>query len=305
MSSISIYFFSVWIISKRYLPSKVLILLGAVLLVHPMLMYIQLFFPDIRHWFVENLPFTDNYHAFRVNGLLNGYVPGGNFLGLICVYFFFLYSKYKIKSFLIMPFVFIPLFPISGLSGFAAFFVGFIYFVILKGDFKVKLNVIVFSIIFITLILTSYNSVVKTFPEIGQGFDRILVLFGANDSEVNATIDGSFATLSKTYSIPESTWNFIFGNAQASKSEFSTTTSDSGLISNIHEFGILSLFLIFILLAFVVFSSKNDLILILILCCMVIFLKIDLVFSRIVFDLVVLIFSLSILSKEYRYSFRL
>ncbi|NAX06305.1 hypothetical protein CAG57_14215, partial [Vibrio sp. V30_P3S12P165] len=234
MSSVSIYVMSAWIINKNYLPSKVIIILGSVLLIHPILMYIQLFFPGVRFWFIEHLPFTDNYHAFRVNGLLNGYVPGGNFLGLISTYFFFLYSKYKMFAFLIIPFLFIPLFPISGLSGLASFIIGFSYFVVFKSGLRVKINVFVLSVVFSTVVITSYNSVVGFFPEIGKGFDRVLVLFGANDGEVNATIDGSFSTLLSSYSIPNSALNFIFGNAQASKSEFSTTSSDSGLISNIH-----------------------------------------------------------------------
>ncbi|WP_237665874.1 hypothetical protein, partial [Vibrio sp. V28_P6S34P95] len=305
MSSVSIYVMSAWIINKNYLPSKVIIILGSVLLIHPILMYIQLFFPGVRFWFIEHLPFTDNYHAFRVNGLLNGYVPGGNFLGLISTYFFFLYSKYKMFAFLIIPFLFIPLFPISGLSGLASFIIGFSYFVVFKSGLRVKINVFVLSVVFSTVVITSYNSVVGFFPEIGKGFDRVLVLFGANDGEVNATIDGSFSTLLSSYSIPNSALNFIFGNAQASKSEFSTTSSDSGLISNIHEFGFLGLFFIFSLLAFVIFFSGNDLISILIFCCLVIFLKVDLIFSRIVFDLIVLIFSMSLLSKGHRCSFRL
>ncbi|MDH1635328.1 hypothetical protein [Aeromonas caviae] len=273
-------------------------LIYSVLFLQPLVMFVQLLSPEVRYLSTIYLPFDDNYHAFRVNGLMNGYVPAGNFLGIISLYSFYLYHAYKKHIFIYMPFSFLILFPISGLSGLSAFLIGFVVFIFLKSNFKDKILSLIIIFILLVCAIVMYPYIVSNNPDLSKGFDRILVLFGKNESDVNATVDGSFDVLMNTYALPDGVINFIIGNAQQTKSLYATTTSDAGIISTIHEFGILAYIFMFAPLFYIINRAKSLFVLMLFGAFFIVFLKINFFYSRIAFDFFMLVTFLSIFFRK-------
>lgn len=288
-------------ISHRYEYKKVVMQLGYVLVFHMILMWLQVFFPSFKE-IVQDLFFSagrDNW--YRVTGLMNGTSSAGIFLGLSSIVILYLYLKYKEKKFLVFFIACLPLYPLSAITGLIISLIGsglllYVFKAIKLGNIiKVGLAMALLIYVFIA----SFYADIEFLDDNGitSAQSRIMLLFDDEVSIQHGNVIESTNTLTSTYELPENNHQFLFGNIQPSKSEFATTNSDAGIITNFHAYGLIGSVLLLFTLLLHALIAKNSLISILTLCYLVAYTKNDLLFGRIIYDLYLSLVLITIMYK--------
>ncbi|MEZ8356754.1 hypothetical protein AB6C56_13100 [Vibrio splendidus] len=265
-----------------------LFIISRVISLHLILCLVQISFPPVNIFFQQHFLSVGNFHWYRVTGIMNGTSSAGLFLGLCSVFWFYIYQEYKSKFELALVLISVIVFPFTAMTGLAVFIVGIISYILVRKDFglllKFTAGFLITSILFSSVyVFADRNN--ETLNRVGviEVLYRIDALLG-KDSSTRADPRRSAEKLADTYRLPDDGTQIIFGNGYPSKHHLATTTSDAGVVGSIHTYGIIGLILLLISLVLPSIQFLSPLSLGLMSSYLVIFLKNDLTYSRIVFD---------------------
>ncbi|TMP02599.1 hypothetical protein CWC11_17480 [Pseudoalteromonas sp. S3178] len=188
------------------------------------------------------------------------------------------------------------------MTGLIVFIVGSIGYLIAKKDWNLISRFIVYLIIIFTFLGSLYTFADRnnsTLNKVGavEVFSRIDALLG-KESDTRADPRRSVEKLADTYKFPDDGIQTIVGNGFPSKHLLATTTSDAGVVGNIHTYGVLGLSLVILSIALPSILLRTSLSIGLCLAYFVIFLKNDLAYSRIVFDFYLIVLATVFFKKE-------
>lgn len=297
-------FFATYIITqslvKRYAHKDIELTIGYVLALNLTIMWLQVFSPELKASMQAILFEAGRNNWYRVTGLLNGTSSAGIFLGLSSIYFIYLYDNHKNKFFLLSYLFSIPMFPLSGMTGLIISTAGI---AIIAGKRLLGLCFIVKTLTILSFVLVLFIVLFNTSSELLDKYGitlaqkRVMVLFDDDVDIQHGNPEKSVSALLRSYSLPKKENDILFGNLQPSKSDHATTSSDAGLITNIHAYGVVGLSLLIFTLSAHALMSRKKIIVALTIAYLIAFTKNDLLFGRIIYDLYILIFFVSVLSS--------
>lgn len=301
VSSIST-FIIFYYLSKKNSFRVIIETVGQVLVLNVTIMWLQVFSPSFKEMLQRYLFGEGRHNWYRVTGLLNGTSSAGIFLGLASLVILYVYLVTKKKKYLVAYILSFPLYPLSAVTGLIISIIGSIILLYKCGLIRATLiiKISIFCFIFSTIFVYTFYADIPFFDKYGitTAQKRIMLLFDDNITVDHGNILVSTRALSNTYNLPPYNMQMLIGNIQPSKSEFATTTSDAGIIVNLHAYGILGLILLLGTLAIHPILAKHPLVTALTLCYVILFFKNDLLYGRIIYDLYLSIFLIVVLSKK-------
>lgn len=284
-------------------------ILALVLALHPLTILAQVFIPQFNIFWESTFLSAGAFNPERGRGLGHGTSMGGQLLGFIALYYFYLSLRLKGSSYAIGAMLTLPLYPMSALAGAAPFLVGFLYWV-----YKGGCNQVFLRRFFILSFLSSFSLFVILFfysdsilaQRFQQGFFRVAAMLGLTTDYVqHGDPRLSQQRLWASYSLPslDRPGQWLFGNAQEYGTH-KTFSSDAGIVRFLHVYGIIGTALALSTIYWFVRKGRDPLLGLFLIAFLIMQYKNHMLFGRIVFDLFFLWWTLSVLETHQALRYR-
>lgn len=277
--------------------------LAAVLSLHPLILFLQVVIPSFNEWWAASFLATGAFNIERGRGLSPGTSAGGQILGFISLYYFYLPSRLDNPRYALAALLTLPLYPLSALAGLAPFTIGFLYWTYSGGLRLVPFTKWAVGLL-VVMAFTCFAYFIDPdnllFQRLQQGLLRVFAGLGFYDSQVlHGDPRASQQSLLGSYSTPplDRPGQWLFGNAQEYGPD-KTFSSDAGFVRFLHVYGITGTALAFFVIAWFVYTGKSILLFLFALSFFVLQYKNHMLFGRISFDLFFLWWTLSILERN-------
>lgn len=274
--------------------------LTRILLLHPLFMLLQLAFPDFNAWMATELPSYGAYHDERARGLAPGTSSGGQLLGFISLFYFWMAVRFRRPAFAVVATVFLPLFPLSALAGGVPWSLGFLYWFSCYGAWNLRSAMKCGLVVILILgMLVGVMTLIRGFDLVENRLTdaavRVGALMGVHDEPVShGDPRESVNNVIESYSLPPAgaLGQWLFGYMHE-KGGAATFNSDAGVVRFLHVYGVIGSGLMISIIAWFSYKSRNAFIWLFFLAYMILQVKNHMLFGRMVFDLFFAVFALS------------
>lgn len=300
----------IYIVAETHaIHSKTLSTFLIVLLLHPLAIIFQVIFPSFHYFCIELFQAKFRMAEFRFIGLTNEYTNSSALLGFIFCYTYWYFQKlyHPIAAILII------LFTALGII------TGFTYFVIALGSFLIiscfqKTTIVLKNLFFIFFIIILISFIVQYFNQWGPilHFIEKLTSFYELINRGAVFREGSLGTLVTYFYFPTDVVTLLFGNGYSPGFEAGGirygAVGDSGVL-NVFIYGIMGCSIIILFHIYQVFRARRvfkksnklniyyPLFISTLLMYLFLSIKINIIFSRQFFTLILLFYFLSIFNN--------
>jgi len=294
----------IWFLADRYRHAisidDIYSILAGILLLHPLVMLLQLLFPELNAWTASELPSEGAYHDERARGIARGTSSGGQILGLIALLYFWLAVRFKNIKFAVAGMLMGLLFPLSALAGAVPWVLGVLYWGGWYGARNVRsMSRTIALVIIVVAVIVGAAALIRS-PEfvderVADAWVRVGALAGMHVEPVShGDPRQSLESLNESYSAPDldAVGQWLFGNMHE-KGAGKTFRSDAGLVRFLHVYGVIGTVIMLGILTWFCLRGRNGYLWLFLAVYIVLQIKNHMLFGRTIFDLFFVIFALS------------